>query len=209
MPSDCTKKNLVLTAWTDKAFFNKNDNISMNRLLIFFLTLSLMIISCKSGEQMGKIDTTTVKQVDINRYVGRWYEIARFPHSFEKDLVGVTATYTLRKDGKIDVLNQGYVGTLDGRLKQAMGKAKIPNSEETGRLKVSFFLFFYADYFILELDEADYQYAMIGSSSDKYLWILCRQPEMPAKTYQMLVSKAQSRGYNTDKLIVVKQLAEQ
>lgn len=157
---------------------------------------------------MGKIDTTTVKYVDISRYVGRWYEIARFPHSFEKDLVGVTATYNLREDGKIDVLNQGYLKTLDGKLKQAKGKAKIPNPEENARLKVSFFLFFYADYFILELDEADYQYALIGSSSDKYLWILYRQPEMPSETYQMLLSKAQARGYDTEKLILVEQHAE-
>lgn len=157
---------------------------------------------------MGKIDTTTVKHVDINRYSGRWYEIARFPHSFEKDLVGVTATYTLREDGKIDVLNQGYFKTLDGKLKQARGKAKIPNPEENARLKVSFFLFFYADYFILELDETAYQYALIGSSSDKYLWILCRHPEMPEETYHMLVSKAQARGYETDKLIVIEQRAE-
>lgn len=132
---------------------------------------------------MGKIDTTTVKYVDINRYSGRWYEIARFPHSFEKDLVGVTATYTLRKDGKIDVLNQGYFKTLDGKLKQA-------------------------DYFILELDETAYHYALIGSSSDKYLWILYRHPEMPEETYHMLVSKAQARGYETDKLIVIEQHAE-
>lgn len=132
---------------------------------------------------MGKIDTTTVKYVDINRYSGRWYEIARFPHSFEKDLVGVTATYTLREDGKIDVLNQGYFKTLDGKLKQA-------------------------DYFILELDETAYHYALIGSSSDKYLWILYRHPEMPEETYHMLVSKAQARGYETDKLIVIEQHAE-
>ncbi len=166
-------------------------------------------MNCKTSEQMIKIDTTTVQNVNINRYLGKWYEIARFPHSFEKDLVGVTATYALRGDGKISVLNQGYKETLNGPLKQARGKAKVPDSDETGRLKVSFFLFFYADYFILELDEENYQYALIGSSSDKYLWILCRTPEMEADTYDMLVSKARSRGYDTGKLIAVKQIADQ
>jgi lipocalin len=172
---------------------------------ITFLILPLVIMNCKTGEQMGKIDITTVKNVDINRYMGKWYEIARFPHSFEKDLVGVTATYTLREDGKIDVLNQGYLKTLDGKLKKARGKAKIPNADDSGKLKVSFFLFFYADYYILELDEANYQYALVGSSSAKYLWILCRKPEMPGVTYNMLVSEAQARGYDTDKLTVVEQ----
>jgi lipocalin len=175
---------------------------------ITFLILPFVIMNCKTDEQMVKIDTATVKNVDINRYAGKWYEIARFPHSFEKDLVGVTATYTLREDGKIDVLNQGDIKTLDGRLKKARGKAKIPNPDETGKLKVSFFLFFYADYFILELDEVNYQYALVGSSSDKYLWILCRKPEIPAGIYNMLVSKAQARGYDTDKLTIVEQPSE-
>ncbi|MBN2213851.1 MAG: lipocalin family protein [Bacteroidales bacterium] len=177
----------------------------MKNIIIIFLILPFAILSCKTSEQMGKIDTTTVKHVDINRYVGKWYEIARFPNSFEKDLVGVTANYTLRKNGKIDVLNQGYVGALDGKSKQARGKAKIPDPEEAGKLKVSFFLFFYADYYILELDEADYQYALVGSSSDKYLWILSRNPELPDHIYDMLVEKAARRGYQTENLIPVLQ----
>jgi apolipoprotein D and lipocalin family protein len=180
----------------------------MNSPKIILLIIPFVIMNCKTSKQMVKIDTTTVEHVDINRYIGKWYEIARFPNSFEKDLVGVTATYSLRGDGKINVLNQGFKNTLQGPLKQARGKAKVPDSGEPGRLKVSFFLFFYADYFILELDEDNYQYALIGSSSDKYLWILCRTPEMSAETYHMLVSKAQARGYDTGKLIAVEQIAE-
>lgn len=179
----------------------------MSSFKILFLIIPVFFMNCKTGKQMVKIDTTTVKYVDINRYLGKWYEIARFPHSFEKDLVGVTATYSMREDGKINVLNQGFKKALNGPLKQAGGKAKIPDSNEPGRLKVSFFLCFYADYFILELDEEDYQYALIGSSSDKYLWILCRQPVMPSETYEMLVSRAKERGYDTGRLIVVEQMA--
>ena len=150
------------------------------------------------------IDKTTVKELDLNRYLGTWYEIARFPHSFEKNLVGVTATYSLREDGKIKVLNQGYKNMLDGELSVAEGKAKIPNKLEPAKLKVSFFWIFYADYNVLELDE-NYQYAMIGSSSDKYFWILCRTPQMDSATYEMLLEKARKRGYNLEKLYKVPQ----
>ena len=150
------------------------------------------------------IDQTTVKELDLNRYLGTWYEIARFPHSFEKNLVGVTATYSLRKDGKIQVLNQGFKNTLQGERSKAIGKAKIPDQLEPGKLKVSFFWIFYADYFVLELDQ-NYQYAMIGSSSDKYFWILCRTPQMDSATYEMLLEKARKRGYDLAKLEKVPQ----
>jgi lipocalin len=150
------------------------------------------------------IDQTTVKELDLNRYLGTWYEIARFPHSFEKNLVGVTATYRLREGGKIEVLNQGFKNTLDGEQSKAVGKAKILNKAEPGQLKVSFFWIFYADYYVLELDE-NYQYAMIGSSSDKYFWILCRTPQMASEIYEMLLEKARKRGYNLDKLEKVPQ----
>lgn len=170
----------------------------------FILILStFMILSCaKTNSQM--IDKTTVKELDLNRYLGTWYEIARFPHSFEKGLVGVTATYSIRDDGKIKVLNQGYKNTLDGELSIAEGKAKIPNKAEPGKLKVSFFWIFYADYFVLELDE-NYQYAMIGSSSPKYFWILSRTPQMAPEVYEMLLEKARKRGYNLEKLVEVLQ----
>lgn len=171
------------------------------RLLLIFSVL--FIFSCtKTNSQM--IDQTTVKELDLNRYLGTWYEIARFPHSFEKNLVGVTATYSLREDGKIEVLNQGFKNTLDGEKSKAVGKAKIPNKLEPGKLKVAFFWIFYADYFVLELDE-NYQYAMIGSSSDKYFWILCRTPQMDSATYEMLLKKARKRWYNLAKLEKVPQ----
>jgi lipocalin len=150
------------------------------------------------------IDKTTVKELDVKRYMGKWYEIARFPHSFEKNLVGVTATYELMENGKIKVINEGYKNTLEGKFSRAEGKAKIPNKKEPGKLRVSFFWDFYSDYYVLELDK-NYQYAMIGSSSDKYFWILSRSPQMDEKTYQMLVDKALRRGYNLKKLIKVPQ----
>jgi lipocalin len=152
------------------------------------------------------IDKTTVKELDLNRYLGKWYEIARFPHSFEKNLVGVTATYRLKDDGNIEVLNEGFKGNLNGPLSRAVGKAKIPNKLDPGKLKVSFFWIFYADYFVLELDRVNYQYAMIGSSSDKYFWILSRTPEMDPAVYNTLLYNARKRGYDLGKLLLVPQV---
>ena len=159
------------------------------------LIFSILLVSCCTKTNSQMIDKTTVKELDLNRYLGTWHEIARFPHSFEKNLVGVTATYSLRDDGKIEVLNQGFKNTLNGELSKAEGNAKIPDPQKPANLKVSFFWIFYADYFVLELDK-NYEYAMIGSSSDKYFWILCRTPQMDSSTYEMLLEKARKRGYN-------------
>lgn len=175
----------------------------MSKIRLLLLLSLFFTFSCtNTNSQM--LDKTTVKELDLNRYLGTWYEIARFPHSFEKNMVGVTATYSLRDDGKIRVLNQGYKNTLNGELSVAEGKAKIPDPSEPGKLKVSFFWIFYGDYNVLELDE-NYQYVMIGSSSDKYFWILSRTPQMSPETYEMLLEKARKRGYNLDKLVKVPQ----
>lgn len=175
----------------------------MKKHYLFLILIVLFSFSCfKTQSKM--MDKITVKELDINRYMGKWYEIARFPHSFEKSLVGVTATYSQRDDGKIRVINEGNKNTLGGKQSKAEGKAKIPNKKEPGKLKVAFFWNFYADYYVLELD-ANYQYAMIGSSSDKYFWILSRTPQMDSKTYDMLLEKARLRGYDLKKLIKVPQ----
>jgi apolipoprotein D and lipocalin family protein len=141
---------------------------------------------------------------ELNKYLGTWYEVARFDHPFERGLQGVTATYSLKPDGKIKVLNQGYKNSLKGKLSIAVGKAKLTNPKTPRNLLVSFFWIFYAPYNILEIDP-DYQYALIGSNSYKYLWILSRTPQMDEKTYNMLLDKAKARGYDTRKLIKVLQ----
>ena len=175
----------------------------MTRLSILsIITVCFMLSACSNGKS---IDTKTVSTLDVKRYMGTWYEIARFQHSFEKDLVGVTATYKLRDDGKIRVLNSGWKGTLDGEYDAADGVAKIPDLSDPGKLKVSFFLFFYSDYYILELDTVNYQYALIGGSDPDYLWILGRQPQMKPEIYQKLVNEAKLRGYDTTKLYKVPQ----
>ncbi len=168
------------------------------------LILAISFISVMGKGQNSMIDKTVVKELDIERYLGRWYEISRYDHRFERGLVGVTATYSFREDGKLKVLNAGYKGSVKGQRSEAIGKAKIPNPDLPSKLKVSFFWFLYGDYFVLELDE-NYQWAVIGSSSDKYLWILSRTSKMDENLYDELLARLTKRGYEVDKLIRVEQ----
>lgn len=164
-----------------------------------FSVFSLLFIQLICSQNVDIMKVKTVSEVDIDRYMGVWYEIARFPHRFEKDLVGVTATYKKRPDGKISVLNQGFKYSLSGKHKKAHGKARIPDPSESGRLQVTFFLWFWADYRILRLD-TDYQYVLVGSSTPDYLWILCRTPKMDEAIYTELVKTAKEMGYDVSRL---------
>lgn len=170
------------------------------KYLFVIISTLLITFGCQTNKKI--MDTTTINEFDLDRYLGTWYEIARLDHRFERGLVGVTATYSLRDDGKIKVLNQGYKNQLDGKHDVAVGKAKT--TDVPGKLKVSFFWIFYADYLILELDE-NYGWALIGSTSDKYLWILSRTPQLDEGTKNHILEKASVRGYDTSKLIWVKQ----
>jgi len=171
-------------------------------LYIFPLIAGLMAHSPCYSSTHTDINTSTVKKLDIPRFMGKWYEIARYEHSFEKGMTHVTAEYSLKPDGKIQVINKGI---KNGKAKEIVGKAKQPNPVEyPGRLKVSFFLWFYADYYVLELDN-DYQYAIIGSSSDKYLWILSRTPVLPKEILEKLLANIKQRGYDLSRLIFVEQ----
>lgn len=157
--------------------------------------------SCQSNSYI-RVNNSTIKELDISRYMGKWYEIARYDHFFEKGMTHVSANYSLMDNGKIQVINKGI---KNGETKEIKGKAKQPNPNKfPGRLKVSFFLWFYSDYYILELDK-DYQYALIGSSSEDYLWILSRTPEMPKATLDKCLENLRHRGYDLSKLIFVEQ----
>lgn len=179
------------------------EKIKNTVVLMSIFMLIVSFTSCSSSKSMT--DKTLVNSLDIQKYLGTWYEISRYDHSFERDLVGVTANYSLRPDGKIKVINRGYKNTLDGEFSEAIGKAKIPDPVmRPGRLRVSFFWIFYADYLVFELDP-EYQWVVIGSKSDKYLWILSRTPQLEASVYNDLLLRLQNRGYDTSKLIMVKQ----
>ncbi len=172
------------------------------RKYIFYLCLIpiLSFMSCSKNTH-SMVNNETVKNVDLNRYMGLWYEIARFDYKWERDLVGVTAEYSLMSNGKVKVVNSGYEDTLNGKFKSSTGKAKLADKNTPGHLRVAFFLWFYADYFILDLDQENYSYALVGGKDGDYLWILSRTPQLPQQTIDMLVEKARSRGYDTSKLI--------
>lgn len=146
-------------------------------------------------------DNSTTPTLDIQRFMGRWYEIARYDHRFEKGMTHVSATYTLSGNGKIEVLNEGL---KEGKHKQIKGRAKQPNPQDPGKLKVSFFLWFYSDYYVLYIDP-EYRYLLVGSSSDKYLWIMSREKSLAKETLDQLIDKLRMRGYDTDKLLFVAQ----
>jgi len=141
----------------------------------------------------------TVEHVDIERYMGTWYEIAKFPQRFEKGLVGITATYSLLPNGKVRVLNSGYMGDFNGKPKTAKGKAWIVDKETNAKLKVSFFWPFAGDYWIIELGK-DYEYAVIGESSRKYLWILSRTPQMDEHVYEGIVQRLKQKEFDVSKI---------
>lgn len=176
----------------------------VRNITVILLVMSVLSAGCQNKKSRD-MDFSTIKEFDLERYLGTWYEIARYDHRFERGLVGVTATYSKRDDGKIKVVNQGFKKTLDGKHDVAVGKAKT--TDVPGKLKVSFFWFFYADYLIMELDD-NYQWALIGSNSDKYLWILSRTPQLDEATKNHILENARERGYDTSKLIWVKQKTE-
>jgi len=153
---------------------------------------------------MNKNDLLSVISVDLNKYTGIWYEIAKLPNSFEDDLKCITTTYSLRQDGKICVENKGYKDTHPRKLKVASGKAWIPDPAYPGRLKVEFLSPFSTDYYILELDEK-YQYALVGAPSRKYLWILCRNSQMDASIYKRLIAKAKTLGFDISRIKMTRQ----
>ncbi len=144
----------------------------------------------------------TVSQLELKRYVGTWYEIARLPTRFEDGLVGVTANYAYVSDDKLSFVNSGFRETFSGSKSQVSGSLKMPNTNEPGRLRIMIFNLFPADYWIHELD-TDYRYSLVGVPSRKSLWIFSRIPNMSEGTYARLVEKARRLGYDTSRLIRV------
>jgi apolipoprotein D and lipocalin family protein len=145
---------------------------------------------------------TPVSGFDINRYLGRWYEIARLDHPFERGLENVYAEYSLRDDGGVKVLNRGY-DPLEKEWKQAEGKAFFTEESTVGRMKVSFFGPFYGGYNIITLDHEGYADSMVCGPNRSYLWILSRTPEMEAGLLSGLVNQAKDLGFDTESLIYV------
>jgi apolipoprotein D and lipocalin family protein len=144
-----------------------------------------------------------VPHVELEKYLGKWYEIAHLPAKFQEGCNETTATYTLSKDGSISVLNQS---TKNGKIKQAKGKAKVVDKNSNAKLKVTFFWPFYGDYWIIKLGN-DYDYSVVGTPNLKYLWILSRTPQMDDKLYSQLIEYVKSKGFDVNKLIKTLQKA--
>jgi apolipoprotein D and lipocalin family protein len=144
-------------------------------------------------------ELTVVSSVDLDRYLGTWYEIASYPAWFQRNCTAVTAQYSLRDDGLIRVVNSCRKGTPSGKLKQAKGRAKVVDRNTNAKLKVSFFWPFWGDYWIIDLDP-NYQWAVVGEPRRKYLWILSRTSTMDEETYTSIVARLPGKGYDPDRL---------
>ena len=170
----------------------------MKRILI--LLTCLTISGCLGMPE----NVNPVNDFELRKYLGRWYEIARLDHSFERNLEQVTAEYSIRKDGGINVVNRGFL-PADKEWNEATGKAYFVNSADEGYLKVSFFGPFYGSYVVFDLDKENYQYAFVSGPDLSYLWLLSRTPVVSDEVLSNFVTKAESLGYETTNLIMVNQ----
>lgn len=162
--------------------------------------LGLIILnSCSVGIPKG---ATAVSNFNSEKYLGKWYEIARFDYKFEKNMDHVTANYSLNSDGTIKVQNRGY-DYVKKEWKESIGEARFVNDKSEARLKVSFFKPIWAGYNVIDIDD-NYQYALVVGENTKYIWILSRTTEIPESIKQRFLAKAQKIGNNTDALIWVK-----
>ena len=164
--------------------------------MIIAAIAAVTVAGCVS---VPKVDNAPVATLDLSRYLGEWYEIARFDHSFERGVEQAKANYTQNADGTIKVVNSGI---KNGKPKTAIGKGKT--TDTPGLLRVSFFGPFYADYRVMLIDK-DYTYALVGSGDADYLWILSRTPGLPETAKAELLVEARRRGYDTGKFIRVRQ----
>jgi apolipoprotein D and lipocalin family protein len=165
-----------------------------NKLTLF----AIFVLAGCTGVPEG---VETVDGFELDRYLGTWYEIARLDHRFERGLSDVTATYSMRDDGGVRVVNRGR--NEEGEWDEAEGKAYFVDAPDQGRLKVSFFGPFYGGYNVIELDKAGYEYSLVSGPDRSYLWILARTPELDQQTLDRLVSKARKLDYPVDELIYV------
>lgn len=160
------------------------------------LLLTTLLSGCRPGVPDG---LAPVQDFDAQRYLGRWHEIARLDHRFERGLVEVTAEYSRREDGGLDVRNRGW-NCEDREWKEANGRAYFTGSPEVAALKVSFFRPFYSGYTVVALDPG-YRWAMVAGDDRSYLWILAREPTLPQGELERLVGQAQAWGFPTARLI--------
>ena len=162
-------------------------------------TIAFLLGAIGAAFAESNAELKTVPSVDLNRYLGKWYEIARYPNRFEKSCASdVTAQYSLRSDGKIEVLNS--CRKADGKLKASKGSAKVADKQTNAKLKVTFFWPFYGNYWIIDLDP-DYRYAVVSEPGREYLWILSRTPKLDPAVYEAITARLRQNGFDPDRLI--------
>jgi len=164
--------------------------------------IALGILSILAGCTSIPEGLQPVSGFEVDRYLGKWYEIARLDHSFERGLTRVTADYSLRDDGGVRVLNRGY-SIKENIWKEAVGKAYFVKGPDQGYLKVSFFGPFYGSYIVFELDHENYRYSVVCGPDKSYLWILARSSVLKEDIKDILIGKAAALGFDTSKLIFV------
>lgn len=165
----------------------------------------ITIAVAKKKQKENYPDLDVVNHVDLDKYLGEWYEIARMPAPFEKNCYVAKAEYSKNADGTIKVVNSCHKHSIDGPVKVSTAKAFVVDKETNAKLKVQFFWPFKGDYWILDLDD-NYQYALVGEPSRKYMWILSRTSQIALEAMQDLLDKAKAKGFNTDRLIYTEQL---
>ncbi|HEV7347873.1 lipocalin family protein [Telluribacter sp.] len=175
--------------------------MNKSKLLLGGTLLSVVAIWALSSCRTIPKGVAAVQPFDAEKYLGKWYEIARFNYRFEKNLNNVTATYSLNPDGSIKVDNRGY-NFKKQEWEDATGKAKFVEDANTGKLKVSFFGPFYSGYNVIALDP-EYKYEMVAGKDRDYLWLLSRETTMPESVKQKYLEQARSLGYDTSELIWV------
>lgn len=169
------------------------------------ISLILLCWGLLSGCQTGKpAGVEPVQGFQLDRYLGKWYEIARLDHAFERGLQQVSAEYTLREDGGVRVINRGY-SPKDQAWSEAEGKAYFVESSDQGYLKVSFFGPFYGAYVIFELDQQNYQYAFVSGPDTNYLWLLARTPTVDRELMEQFMRQSAGLGFNSEQIIFVQQ----
>ena len=169
----------------------------MLRARVFVLSLILTLSGCAYGPPQG---ISVIRPFEADRYLGKWYEIARLDHRFERGLTDIQAIYSLKPDGSLKVINRGY-DPEEGEWHEAVGRAKWVGSSKEGSLKVSFFGPFYGAYNVVALDQKAYQWSLVMGPDRSYFWILAREKHLDESLRQQLILKARALGIPTDQLI--------
>jgi apolipoprotein D and lipocalin family protein len=165
--------------------------------IISIVALVMVTMDCNATND--PLPVTPVQNVDLARYMGLWYEIARFDHFFQEGCRGSTATYTLTPNGEVEIINR-CVKEKDSSLREAKGHAWSVDPKGNARLKVSFFWPFRTDYWIIDLGR-EYEYAVVGSPNRKYLWILARKPMMETDVYKHILDLIAKQGFDIGRLV--------